>query len=350
MNRLSFISDSTFDAERLRRQLAGLLDVDFIELAGIFRSKPGRFTVVSAKFNNASHLLDLKEWVKSKPKDGKVIFATQPGSHLEQTQAYALGATDVVSSPIDAKELLRKIWSDFAVLGGDSSELSAQGHVGAAAAYDGLQSIFSVCRGDTLDASKVTTASAAVVDEIESKGLSSWVDVVRKHHSQTYQHCLIVTGVAAAFGQHLGLAVADRNRLSFAGMLHDVGKAMIPVAILEKPGALDADEMAIMKKHPEYGVEAVKSAELHPEMIDIVLHHHEYLDGSGYPHGLQAHEICDLVRIMTIVDIYSALIEHRAYRPAMPSQKAYDILREMGPKLDQDLVRAFISVTKAAAA
>jgi putative nucleotidyltransferase with HDIG domain len=350
MNELSFVSDSTFDAERLRRQLAGLLDVHFVELAAVLRSKPGRFTVVSTKFTDAAHLLNLKEWVKAKPKDGKVIFATQPGSRLEQTQAYALGATDVVNAPIDAKELLQKIWSDFAVLGGDSSEFSTHGHVGAAAAYDGLQSIFSVCRGGTLDASKVTTASAVVVGEIESKGLSCWVDTVRKHHSQTYQHCLIVTGVAAAFGQDLGLAAADRSRLSFAGMVHDVGKAMIPVAILEKPGALDAAEMAIMKKHPEYGVEALKSGvDLHPEMIDIVAHHHEYLDGSGYPHGLSAHEISDLVRIMTIVDIYSALIEHRAYRPAMTSQKAYDILREMGPKLDQDLVRAFGFVTKIAA-
>ena len=95
--------------------------------------------------------------------------------------------------------------------------------------------------------------------------------------------------------------MTDRNRLSFAGMLHDVGKAMVPVAILEKPGALDADEMAIMKKHPEYGIEALKSGvDLQPEMIDIVIHHHEYLDGSGYPHGLQAHEIADLVRITTI--------------------------------------------------
>jgi len=350
MNQLSFVSDSTFDAERLRRQLAGLLDVQYIDLAGIRRAKPERFMVVSAKFSNASNLLDLKEWMKSRPPGGKVIFATQPGSRLEQTQAFALGATDVVNSPIDAKELLQKIWSDFAVLGGDASEFRTQGHVGAAAAHDGLDSIFSVCRGQSLDASMVTAASAAVVDEIEAKGLSSWIDTVRKHHSQTYQHCLLVTGVAAAFGQGLGLAAADRNRLSSAGMVHDVGKAMIPVAILEKPGALDAAEMAIMKKHPEYGIEALKSGvDLHPEMIDIVAHHHEYLDGSGYPHGLAAGEISDLVRIMTICDVYSALIEWRSYKPPMPSQKAYDILREMGPKLDQDLVRAFSSVTKAAA-
>jgi putative nucleotidyltransferase with HDIG domain len=351
MNRLSFVSDSTFDAERLRRQLAGLLDVQFIGLADIHRSKPDRFTLVSTSLSDASRLLDLKEWMKSKPNGGKVIFATQPGSRYETTQAYALGATDVVTNPIDVQELLQKIWSDFAVLGGDSAELRAQGHHGAAAAHDGLHMIFSAtCQGETLDGSKVTTASAAVVDEIESNGLASWVDAVRKHHSQTYQHCLLVTGVAAAFGQYLGLAAADRNRLTVAGMLHDVGKALVPVAILEKPGPLDPDEMAVMKKHPEYGVEALKcGVGLQPEMIDIVARHHEYLDGSGYPHGLRAHEISDLVRITTIVDVYSALIEQRAYRRPMSGQKAYGILRDMGPKLDQDLVRAFSFVTQAAA-
>ena len=288
---VAFVSDSTFDAQRLRRQLAGLLEVRFIELATSTATKPDRFTVVSANLSNASGLLDLKEWMKSKPKDGKVIFATQPGSRLEATQAYALGATDVVSKPIDAKELLEKIWSDFAMLAGDSSEFVAQGHQGVAAAHDGLQAIFTTaCLGEAPGPSKIGTASAAVVDEIESKGLSSWIETVRKHHSQTYQHCLLVTGVAAAFGQHLGLRSADRNRLSFAGMLHDVGKAMIPVAILEKPRALDPDEMAIMKKHPEYGAAGAEDRGdgLQPEMRDIVAHHHEYLDGSGYPHGLQA--------------------------------------------------------------
>src|SRR4029079_8794258 len=111
--------------------------------------------------------------------------------------------------------------------------------------------------------------------------LSCWIDAVRKHHSQTYQHCLLVTGVATAFGQHLGLSQVDRSRLAFAGMLHDIGKARVPVTILEKPSPLDRDEMAVMRLHPEYGLEALKgAAELQPEMRDIVIHHHEYLDGS----------------------------------------------------------------------
>src|SRR5262245_2789281 len=105
MNRLSFISDSASDADRLRRQLTGLLDVRFIELAEIRQTRPGRFTVVSANLGNSANLIELKEWMKSKPQGSKVIFATRPGSRIEATQAYALGATDVMNSPIDAHEL-----------------------------------------------------------------------------------------------------------------------------------------------------------------------------------------------------------------------------------------------------
>jgi HD-GYP domain-containing protein (c-di-GMP phosphodiesterase class II) len=72
-----------------------------------------------------------------------------------------------------------------------------------------------------------------------------------------------------------------------------------------------------------------------------VVHHHELLDGSGYPHGLKGNEISDLVRIMTISDIFGALIERRSYKPPLSSEAAFQILVDMGPKLDMDLVRAF---------
>ena len=137
MNRLSFVSDSAFDAERLRRQLAGIVDVRFVQLEQIRDVKPDHFTIVSTNLHDASRLLGIKEWMKSKPKDGKVIFVTRPDSRAETTQAFALGATDILSQPIDAKELLKKLWSDFTVLAGDPSELGAQSHRGAARAQDG---------------------------------------------------------------------------------------------------------------------------------------------------------------------------------------------------------------------
>jgi HD-GYP domain-containing protein (c-di-GMP phosphodiesterase class II) len=117
---------------------------------------------------------------------------------------------------------------------------------------------------------------------------------------------------------------------------------------LEKPGPLDADELAVMRQHPLLGLEALKTVPgLQPEMLDMVVHHHELLDGSGYPHGLQASEIPDLVRAMTIADIFGALIERRSYKPPMSGEAAYQILKDMGPKLDRDLVREFQPISRA---
>jgi putative nucleotidyltransferase with HDIG domain len=350
MKRLSFVSDSTHDAERLRHQLAGILDVRFIELKHVADEEPDHFTLVSTSFSDIPTLLSLKRWIQSKPKGCKVLFATRADSRLESAQAFALGATDVVRRPIETKELLRKLWNNFTVLAGDTAVFERQGHPGVAAAQDSLQAIFTAaCSGKVPDQKVIESAGAAIVDEIEAKGLAEWIDVVRNHHSQTYQHCLIVTGVAVSFGQHLGLGAADRRRLSFAGLLHDVGKARIPLAILEKTTPLSPDEEIVMKKHAEFGA-AVLSGDtnLHPEMLDIVVHHHEYLDGSGYPHGLCASEISDLVRIVTISDVFGALIEQRPYKSPMPIKDAHDVLLGMGAKLDKDLVREFGFVTKVA--
>ena len=154
-----------------------------------------------------------------------------------------------------------------------------------------------------------------------------------------------MTGVAVAFAQHLGFAQKDRVRLSLAGMVHDIGKAKIPVAILEKPGPLDQDELAVMRQHPQLGKDSLAGMpDIPADTIDIVLHHHEYLDGSGYPHGLKGAEINDLVRLMTISDIFGALLERRSYKPPLSGSAAYRILLDMGPKLDRDLIREFSTV------
>src|SRR5260370_1262944 len=118
-------------------------------------------------------------------------------------------------------------------------EFSEKCSPGVAAASDMLRGIFSAaCAGTSPDSTAIQSAGDAVVGQIEAQGLAAWIDTVRAHHSQTYQHCLLVTGLAVAFGQQLGASRADRQRLSFPGMLHDIGKARIPLAILSKPGRL----------------------------------------------------------------------------------------------------------------
>jgi putative nucleotidyltransferase with HDIG domain len=343
LNRLAIFRDSRSGPDQFWRQLSDIFQIELKRFDDIGREPPGEYTVFDFDLNAVPRLTALKEWLKAAPSGAKVIFVTDKGSRLQDTQAYAIGATELLHRPLDARAVLTTLWGDVASLSADPANIAIRKSPGAAAAVTTLQSIFSAaCLGEPLESRAVQAAGEAVVGQVEAQGLTAWIDTVRTHHSQTYQHCLLVTGLAVAFGQQIGASSADRQRLAFAGMLHDIGKARIPLAILEKPGRLDDEEMGVMKKHPQYGFDALETVRGLPTgMLDMVVHHHEYLDGSGYPHGLQAHEISDLVRIITISDVFGALIERRSYKPPLSGDAAYQILLDMGPKLDRDLVREF---------
>ena len=343
MSLFPIISDAFGRTDDITRLLADTFETRLYQLDGLTEAKPGLITIVDVNLKDSTHLRQLRDWLNSGPKNHQAIFVVQKNSRLEIVRAQALGATDVIHRPFDRKALFAKFWGDFSSLTDDQQEFAEEQSAGVITAHTALQNVFSsACLGEELDQQVINTASTEVVHQIEDEGLESWVESVRRHHSQTYQHSLLVTGVAATFGQYLGFAAKDRKRMATAGILHDVGKARIPLAILEKPGRLDEEELAIMRQHPDFGRDALRDVPgLDPEMADMVVHHHEYLDGSGYPHGLQGSEISDLVRIMTISDIFGALIERRSYKAPMTSDAAYQILLKMDAKLDKDLVREF---------
>jgi putative nucleotidyltransferase with HDIG domain len=179
--------------------------------------------------------------------------------------------------------------------------------------------------------------------------LREWLTAIGCHHNDTYRHCLLVTGFAVGFSLHLGMRDNDQRRLVRAALLHDVGKAFVPVSLLDKKGKLIPEEITILRQHPRRGYEALAAeGSFPPEMLDVILHHHEFLDGSGYPNGLRTEQISDIVRLTTIVDIYAALTERRAYRPPFPHARAFSIMENMGPKLDQQLLQAFRPVAMGA--
>jgi putative nucleotidyltransferase with HDIG domain len=352
MNSITLIGDGRSNPEHLRKKLAGVLEVRFERLDQATRAEPRSSIVFDIDLDNEASLPRVKEWLKRKPPNAKAIFLADKNSHLQHTRAHAIGATDIVGRPLDRRELMKKLLGDIASLSSDPENVAIRKAPAVSAAVDTLQNIFSsACVGEAPDPAQVASAGNSVVGHVEAQGLKAWIDTVRTHHSMTYQHCLLVTGLAVAFGQTIGASRVDRQRLSFAGMLHDIGKARIPLAILEKPGRLDDAEMAAMRNHPQFGIDALATVPgLSREMLDMVVHHHEYLDGSGYPHGLHGGEISDLVRMITISDVFGALIERRSYKPPLSGQAAYQILVDMGPKLDQDLVRAFRPVATLGAA
>jgi putative nucleotidyltransferase with HDIG domain len=199
--------------------------------------------------------------------------------------------------------------------------------------------------GKSINLSDAEYVTSQIINSIAQNGPTAWLDDVRRYHEGTFQHCLLVTGVAVGFALDIGFASSDVKQLGIAATLHDIGKAHIPRTILDKPGQLDPSEEEIMRRHPVLGYEILKNIPgMTSEILDGVRHHHEYLDGSGYPDGLMAPDISDLVRLLTISDIFAALIESRPYRPTMPRQNAYKILCGMDGKLERLLVKAFRNV------
>jgi putative nucleotidyltransferase with HDIG domain len=272
------------------------------------------------------------------------LFVLADALHHGSMQAWALGATDTISRPFDAQGILQRIRAAFPDSDGyDESDRGKALNRGVAAAHAVLVKIFEkLPAGIALKFSDVVEAENKILKAIKHSSLREWLTTVGCHHTDTYRHCLFVTGFAVAFAQHLGMREDDQRRLARAALLHDVGKAFIPVALLDKPGALTDAEMDEMREHPRRGYDALAAqGGFPPEMLDVVLHHHEFLDGTGYPNGLSGNQISDIVRLTTIVDIYAALVEKRAYRLQFTHANAFSMMEQMGGQLDQQLLQAF---------
>lgn len=346
MDRVTFFFDGDHGGESIGPELGGIFDLRILPIGRIHDIPPGECQIFDIDLHNPARLKEVKQWLAKKPDKARVIVAIDETSRTERIQAYALGATEVIQRPVTSRALLILLLGDFSTLTQNPAQTPFSEFGSAAPVFRALENIFnSAYLNGSIDLKKIHAAGELLITDIEARGLGSWIECMRHHDSITYQHTLIVTSVIIAFGQKLGFSKEDQKKLYLSGMLHDIGKARIPLSILEKPGPLNAEETAVMQRHPVYGYEALASAPDIPDDVrDLVLHHHELLDGSGYPHGLGGEEISDLVRIMTISDIFGALIERRPYRPPMSGENAHRELINLRGKLDQDLVREFRSV------
>jgi HD-GYP domain-containing protein (c-di-GMP phosphodiesterase class II) len=167
----------------------------------------------------------------------------------------------------------------------------------------------------------------------------------------TEQHTRRVATLAAQVGEALRLSPTARRHLAIGGLLHDIGKLGVPLEILQKPGPLDEAEFAEIKRHPEAGERLL--AELGgfpPHVRRLVSDHHERLDGAGYPRGLTAEAIDLETRVLTVCDVYDALVSDRVYREAWTPERALALLRrDVGSAFDGRCVAALEQVLADAA-
>jgi len=169
--------------------------------------------------------------------------------------------------------------------------------------------------------------------------------IVEMRDPYTAGHQQRVADLACAIGREMGLSNEQVDKIDIASRLHDVGKISVPTEILSKPGRINQFEFDIIKGHPQIGYDILKNIELEWPIAEIILQHHERLDGSSYPRGLSGKDIILEARIVAVADVVEAMSSHRPYRPALGIDKALEeISKNKGILYDPDVVNACLTL------
>jgi putative nucleotidyltransferase with HDIG domain len=354
---IAIIHDQPASPDDVRRMLGALFRLREMQF-DLWREAPGSAAslVVSLHYEDAKDIAALAAWKNGAHRAEQLIIVGADSLKRKLAAVGLLSDAVFIRRPIESGELLgallpvtraaelreaaRSRWfSDRALFAPSISRSIADGE-------RALDDIFKVADGDSvLEPSLIKDCAYSLVEGVKEADFSDWIAAVRQHHDSTYQHCLLVTGVASAFAVSLGFSAADQNKVAAAALLHDIGKAHVPLHILDKPAALTAEEMVVMRGHSVSGAHVLSAkGAVDADVLAAVRHHHEHLDGTGYPDRLAGPDIGDLTRIITISDVFGALVERRAYKPPMQGAQAYDVMARMGDKLDRALVGVFHKV------
>lgn len=188
----------------------------------------------------------------------------------------------------------------------------------------------SVGEGANLELDQARMLVGRLVSTVNSNGsVLRILSVLKAYDEYTFTHCVNVASMGVLFGKHMGLSDARMEELGLAGLLHDVGKCMLPSELVNKPGSLTSAEYEEMKRHSALGWEYVRSQPgIEARVARGILEHHERLDGSGYPGNLKGEQIGGISRVLSVLDVYDALTSNRVYRRGMSPHMALRTLYE----------------------
>ncbi len=202
-----------------------------------------------------------------------------------------------------------------------------------------------VAFNDNIDIKEIKEVVNQIVDElINSKDTLIELAEIRAVDDYTFGHCVSVGILSVVIGINMNYTRSDLVRLGLGAVLHDIGKAKVPIQVLNKPGKLTNKEYDIIKRHTECGYELLKhNTDLEDEVCHIALCHHERYDGRGYPRGIESKKLHEFVRIVSVADVYDALTSDRVYREQIETRRAVEYLLSMSNyQFDGNIVKQFI--------
>ncbi len=182
---------------------------------------------------------------------------------------------------------------------------------------EAVLSMFNEARmGRIVDADGAMPLVAEIADSVQrNPGALVSLARLKTQDDYSYMHSVAVCALMVALGRQMGMDETQRRELGLAGLMHDVGKALMPLEVLNKPGKLSEAEFVVMRTHPARGHQLlVEGQGATPVMLDVVLHHHERIDGTGYPHRLPGDQISQVARMGAICDVYDAITSNRPYK------------------------------------
>lgn len=207
----------------------------------------------------------------------------------------------------------------------------------------GIQSIY-----NNTDTAHLASTTVSITNDLlnaidQNNAIAIDIGELKTSDEYTFKHSVDVATIAMILAKQQGLSKQEIFEIGVTGLLHDVGKTKVPLEILNKPGRLDDEEFAVMRQHSVFGYRMVQDKpDFSPQVALGVLQHHEKINGGGYPIGANEDQICPYAKILSVADIYDALITERPYKQAFSQRDAVEMIMSMTHELDMKAMKSFL--------